>query len=502
MSSRAQEAESAFAVGVIVQQLDELQQGEQQQLEQQEQQTLPPDSQTGDNEAPLDFLQFLKTLEDAPLPRAAPQTIETQTVHVSGEGLELELRLNTESTLGQLNKHQFTHKLFVATSSELVGFVNWAAQGQLLQVDYLELQEHLSAGQQRIFEQQSVLEFNQQLLRLGFQRVPQSAAQAEQEQRPQLYYQHKQFKQCKPQQLLSMSTPRTKRSLAAAVESPLELARSRFLTLLNYHNDVRLLQEREPSAEQFLPRRGRIGSQRQSTVPLTPALAAKHVNPKDSVLHFESGHVPEYAGFYGQVEPTLINEFFAEYLPRYGSHTLGYKEVVVDASKANGFQQNLPIGIVYSEDEDDELLHPDNPDYIAPPPAAVTAQSEPQLEHTPNDDFELEQVMQELCGVTNETDELKLPSPSKTKGKRKKSLRKILAESDSDELPEQPVEAEAKEAAEPEPSVKAEAIAEALATEETATKPAKDEEHQATVKAPAVKRRRYDLRNSKSRRTR
>ncbi|XP_030246409.1 uncharacterized protein LOC108657696 [Drosophila navojoa] len=440
--------------------------------------------------------------------------------------------------LQTLLSHQFTHKLHLAASSERVQFINWTTDGKHLQLDYVGLQDHLT-GSQCMFRSRSVLQFTRQLTDMGFERtlLEQSEQELEHGGRLQLYYKHEHFDPYHSEQLLLIPTPQTERqptpktqrtrpvslSKGGAQEAahrsgytPLQLARFRFHTLLNYHNDVRLLQEREPSSEQQMPRRGRISSCRQAAhSALAPALASKHMNPRDSVLRFEAGKVPDYAGFYGPVEPTLISEFFAEYLPRYGASTTGYKDIVVDASKANSFQQNLPIGIAYSEDEDELIDHdrhePSTPSAVSEPEQTQASES-CQL---PPEDIELEQVMQELCeqadgdvDVELELDaEKKEVTPVKPKLKRKKLARKC-ATADT----EQEQEREQKEPVDEhcEDLLEAAAAAAACIKEEAKDKDDDSSSNNETDKElkcqPAskmgVKRRRYDLRNSKSKRTR
>ncbi|KAH8299711.1 hypothetical protein KR044_005005, partial [Drosophila immigrans] len=356
-------------------------------------------------------------------------------------------------------KHSFVHKLHLATGSPLVTFLNWSANGRQLQVDYIDLQDHLS-GTQSMFRCLNVQHFTQQLLDIGFERL-----ELPHEPRPMLHFQHEHFQSGQPEQLLLLATPQWEMApleSATKTYSALQMARARFQTLLLYHNDVRLLQQQEPSAEQLLPRRGRICNSRQPTQLLTAELAPKHVNPRETVLQSKAGAAPEYAGFYGSPEPALIGEFFAEYLPRYGIRNSGYKDIVVDASKANAFQQNLPIGIVYSEDE--EELDSQKCEEETTTTTTTTTTAELKSEDVPicaepetplSEDFELEQVMQELCGVALEIEEsvtdkekkkeldnhLENATKEEAKLKRKKTQRKSTIGERETEL-ESPIQEE------------------------------------------------------------
>ncbi|KAM8713505.1 hypothetical protein ACLKA7_013771 [Drosophila subpalustris] len=433
-----------------------------------------------------------------------------------------------------LQKHQFVHKLFLAASSQRVTFLNWSTSGQELQLDYIGLQEHLS-GDRSMFRSRNVQQFTRHILDIGFERVLQSEAElefelesdleleAEAESSPQLLYQHSYFRPGQPELLLLLPTPEwelaqalpkptprnsycSKNSLADSKSlnrntlSPLQLARCRFEILLYYHNDVRLLQQQEPNAEQLLPRRGRISSSRQPSQLLTPSLATKHVNPRDSVLQFEMGQVPDYAGFYGRAEPALISEFFAEYLPRYGARISGYKDIVVDASKANSFQQNLPIGIAYSEDEEDPDEHQQHI------PAAEAKNDDAQSLDTANslpEDIELEQVMQELCGVVpgaeeEHLDKKELTTP-KPKLKRKKLVRKC-GTGDSEFDPQSPSLEEAGEDMLETPAELEKTNSKDISSSHGKEDAEGDSKCQTTPKKD-VKRRRYDLRNSKPKRS-
>ncbi|XP_034475719.1 uncharacterized protein LOC117782791 [Drosophila innubila] len=431
-----------------------------------------------------------------------------------------------------LRKHSFVHKLYLAASSQRVTFLHWSADGEQLQLDYIGLQEHLTGGQS-MFRSCNVQQFTRHILDIGFERVTQPADLLEE--RPQLSYQHSYFKSDQPELLLQLPTPESEVSQAFPkptinsllsrkslvldseskslnLQSPLQMARCRFEVLLHYHNDVRLLQQQEPNAEQLLPRRGRISSSRQPAQVLTPSLASKHVNPRDSVLQFETGQVPEYAGFYGRVEPALIAEFFAEYLPRYGARISGYKDIVVDASKANSFQQNLPIGIVYSEDEEDLDDHQI--------PAADAKNDDSQSVDIANslpEDIELEQVMQELCGIVPEAEEhldnkelTTTTATPKPKLKRKKLVRKC-ATADNELQPESPQEETVEDLMETTAQV-ASCVNDELKPEieKNNSKDNSNSNHKddadkdlkcQTTPKRDVKRRRYDLRNSKSKRS-
>lgn len=440
----------------------------------------------------------------------------------------LQLQLQ-EPPPNALLKHNFLHKLHLLASSDLVTFVRWSLgqeqqQQQLLQLDYIGLQDHL-CGEHSIFHCLNVLEFTRKLLALGFERREEQEQMQEQKQqnRPQLFYHHQNFQCNQPEklQLLELQAakalrsqqthselPKLKRTKApqdptlsptAVAKAPLHLSRCRFHTLLSYNNDVRLLQQQEPTAEQLMPRRGRSSNYRPQTQMLMPSLAAKQVNPSDSVLHFGAGKIPEYAGFYGRVEQTLIGEFFAEYLPRYGSRTIGYKDIVVDASKANAFQQNLPIGIVFSDDEED----PQEEQPLAEMSKSEETQSLDNCPSIPGD-MELEQVMQELCGVVTDeqteedmqqqrtTPELRLQLKRKPKSSRKSA--ENAATADAELVSEHDPDDDLLQAA-----ASATAYVKENPKRSDDSKASHDPE-QETDKKGAAKRRRYHLRNSKSKR--
>lgn len=441
----------------------------------------------------------------------------------------LQLQLQ-EPPPNALLKHNFLHKLHLLASSDLVTFVRWSLgqeqeQQQLLQLDYIGLQDHL-CGEHSIFHCLTVLEFTRKLLALGFERREEQEQMQEQKQqnRPQLFYHHQNFQCNQPEklQLLELQAakalrsqqthselPKLKRTKApqdptlsptAVAKAPLHLSRCRFHTLLSYNNDVRLLQQQEPTAEQLMPRRGRSSNYRPQTQMLMPSLAAKQVNPSDSVLHFGAGKIPEYAGFYGRVEQTLIGEFFAEYLPRYGSRTIGYKDIVVDASKANAFQQNLPIGIVFSDDEED----PQEEQPLAEMSKSEETQSLDNCPSIPGD-MELEQVMQELCGVVTDeqteediqqqrtTPELRLQLKRKPKSSRKSA--ENAATADAELVSEHDPDDDLLQAA-----ASATAYVKENPKRSDDSKASHDQE-QETDKKGAAKRRRYHLRNSKSKRS-
>lgn len=146
------------------------------------------------------------------------------------------------------------------------------------------------------------------------------------------------------------------------------------------------------------------------------------MKPHDSVITIGIGQAPDYAGFYGNVELAKVNEFFSEYLPRYGSKITGYKDIVMEATnKSNGFQQNLPIGLDYSDDDDDALPPISScsmeVDVDVQPSTSAAAKTK-SSSRKPVDDMELEQAMQELCEGPN-TNQPEKSSGSSSKAKPK-----------------------------------------------------------------------------------
>ncbi|XP_032591469.1 uncharacterized protein LOC6560555 [Drosophila grimshawi] len=307
-----------------------------------------------------------------------------------------------------LLNYNFLRKLHLAASSKQINFINWSGDGQLLQLSYIGLQDYLFSDQS-IFRCRSVAQLVSQLYEVGFQAVERHS---EPQDNFQMYFQHKHFKPHQQEMLICINTPECELEVETPVIdevakdpctmihgscSRLQMTRMRFNTLLNYQNDVRQLQQQEHKTEEQLPRRGRIGSNRQLAESLLPpALEAIYLNPQDSESNIEVDHVPDYAGYYGNVNPSLIHGFFGEYLPHYGPrNTAGHSDIVVEVSKANAFQQNLPIGILHSEDEDDpvakhEETNTTNNDDNSQLPAD---NSNPLPE-----DIELEQMMDDLWG--------------------------------------------------------------------------------------------------------
>lgn len=469
------------------------------------------------------------TLEEvAAAAAAAPAAPAAEMREPQLEGKYIQLQLQ-ESYPNALLEHTFLHKLHLLASSEQISFIRWTSepgQPQMLQLDYIGLQDYL-IGEHSIFHCPNVLQFTRHLLQLGFERQAEQKQYQEEAQqsrekvlRPKLYYKHENFQCNQPEKLLQLQLKlqtqskqpepdaelaKTKRTKSAASDPPalskgqLHMARCRFHTLLSYNNHVRLLQLQEPSSEQQMPRRGRTSGGRHATQMLTPSLAAKQVNPSESVLHFGAGKVPEYAGFYGPVEQTLIGEFFAEYLPRYGSRTIGYKDIVVDVGKANAFQQNLPIGIVFSEDEEEPQLEP-QPQAIE---LAGTSDETAPLETCPSTpgDMELEQVMQELCGVvsTEQTEEDLLQQQQNIVTTPELKLQLKRNSKSSRKTAEHVPTTEAKSS-----SKHNESLEELLRSDESKASEKQDQDQQEHKEQQdsqgATKRRRYHLRNSKSKR--
>ncbi|XP_030375602.1 uncharacterized protein LOC115624894 [Scaptodrosophila lebanonensis] len=333
----------------------------------------------------------------------------------------------------------FSHKLHLVASSEKHPYLSWTTSGQELQLEYIGLQQYL-ANDSCIFKSRTLLQFIQQLRLYGFKRVwlgenPYATNQMLTSPPLLLYYQHPDFDRDANIEL--MNKPQTPtRTLEVTEEtlfplgnaseaynermrergdlcssfytfsSPLELRRARLQTLLRYQMDERQLRDHAYSSEllaQLVPRRGRTATKAQPE-PLTTQVA-KYVKPQESVLSFVSGYCPEYAGYYGNVPVTKINDFFSEFLPRYGNKTTGYKDIVTDASsKVNTFQQNLPIGLSFSEDEDeggtDEIIKTSSKTESGSKAKKNSKRSKPEAAV---DDMELEEAMQALCGGEDES---------------------------------------------------------------------------------------------------
>ncbi|EDW56698.1 uncharacterized protein LOC6615453 [Drosophila sechellia] len=354
--------------------------------------------------------------------------------------------------------YAFAVKLFLATDNNSINFLKWSANGRELEVDYQAMQEHLSSGCS-IFHSRNILQFTSTLLAHGFERVPlkdvhKSAVRLSNITlvyrhpnfvKGQLLKLHKLAQECeKIPEISSPGTAELRRpplhlpnyahiarmvqrgdlcSTSYTTRSALQVARCHFQTLLGYQADLGVLKNRNSHdvfnksiMTQLNVKRGR-SSFNYAPVDLAPSKMslAKFVKPHESVINIGIGQAPDYAGYYGQVELCKVTEFFSEYLPRYGSKITGYKDIVMDATnKSIGFQQNLPIGINYSDDEDD-ALPPISSDFdLDCMPSTSAAAMLKSSGRKVVEDSDLEQAMQELCGGSNLNEEEELPQASTT----------------------------------------------------------------------------------------
>ncbi|KAI8035948.1 uncharacterized protein LOC128256628 [Drosophila gunungcola] len=413
----------------------------------------------------LDYLEFEDTLEtqhefsdSASAVREAKPTARTSKTNsaynsnINQEAVEdhrriyrqLGIRIPESPSDHPLMGYRFVLKLFLATSSDSVGFLNWSTNGRQLELDYEGLQEHLSSGCS-IFHCRSPLQFTGLLLAHGFERREGATPADRQVSSILLIYQNPIFArgqslqklqtlveegqgiedqdaEKKEPRLPSLHLPNAAHiarmsrrgdlcSTSFTSRSPLQVARCQFQTLLGHQADLGVLRERNSNdlfnkqiLAQLNVKRGRSAFN-NALFDLTTSKgtsSAKFVRPHESVINIGIGQAPDYAGYYGKVELSKVNDFFAEYLPRYGSKITGYKDIVMDATnKSTGFQQNLPIGMDYSDDEDDGLAPISSGPEMDFLPSTSAAGKLKSSGGKAVEDSDLEQAMQELCGGSN-----------------------------------------------------------------------------------------------------
>ncbi|XP_022230837.2 uncharacterized protein LOC111079832 [Drosophila obscura] len=306
----------------------------------------------------------------------------------------------------RLEEFSFVQKLYLATNSPSIDFVNWSKRGKHLIVQYMALQEHLT-GPRSIFRCRSVLQFAEELSHHGFMRVLDYDLKDPAKGTIVLVFQHPNFVMGMPQKLRQISNlniqedqenellqKQNGKDICAAFHSylsPLQAARCRLHTELSYHFDMALLQEYANASNKPVAKRaGRPAQIVETTVEQQlVGKTDKFVNPYESVAKILTKQVPSYAGYYGNVALPKLQDFFQEYMPRYGIKISGYKQIVIDGhNKSSDFNQNLPIGIDYSDEENDD----------------------PAKKET----FDLEQVMQQLCGEDGEGIASNTPNSSST----------------------------------------------------------------------------------------
>ncbi|KAH8316213.1 hypothetical protein KR067_002397, partial [Drosophila pandora] len=396
--------------------------------------------------------------------------------------------------------YPFVMKLFLAAGSPAFPFLKWSESGLELEVDYVGLQEHLASGSS-MFRSRSAVEFTAQLLDLGFERLWSRTSEDPEGGCIQLFFHHPKFAKGQLEELKSLVEESDQNQIEESLDlqrdrqrarprawdqqededkeelqlpplyqapmahmdrmskrgdlctsfhtfrAPLQIVRSRFQTLLAYQVDVQVLKDRKdsPATPQSTGKKSRNTSNNQPTekTPAPKDSSSKFVKPQDSVITIGIGQAPDYAGFYGNVELGKVNEFFSEYLPRYGSKITGYKDIVMEATnKSNGFQQNLPIGLNYSDDDDDALPPISScsmeVDVDVQPSTSAAARSK-SSSRKPVDDMDLEQAMQELCDGPNPNQPEKTSGSSskakpkpRGKPKSKKRLAKLLQSSSSE----------------------------------------------------------------------
>ncbi|KAH8309445.1 hypothetical protein KR059_009866, partial [Drosophila kikkawai] len=372
----------------------------------------------------------------------------------------------------------FVLKLYLAASSDAMPMLNWSPSGRQLVVDYQALQDHLTAGSQ-IFRCRSVKQFTEKLTTEGFARVDKEETDPAEKSDPSddmepmlLYYTQPEFVRGKLDALKTfmedsllmekyypmgaqngqaaedaedekeleflvplhmpskshlerMQQRGDKCCSIISVRSSIQAARTRFRTLLDHLATTQVLQ-----ASAHLCKNPAMKKSRPWDCPTFTSSSIKFVRPHDSVITLDANKPPpEYAGYYGEVSPSMVNQFFGDFMPRYGNKTTGYKDIVLETThKASNFQQNLPIGLAYSDGEDND---PDD----FPPPASPAGQDS-DMDSMPStsaaaalrssagrkrgedslDDQELEEAMQELCGGSST---LKENATSSSRGKAK-----------------------------------------------------------------------------------
>ncbi|XP_068147059.1 uncharacterized protein comr [Drosophila tropicalis] len=286
-----------------------------------------------------------------------------------------------------LKPFPFLYKLFLAAKSLYVRYINWSEDGTRVELHYWELQSHL-ASDENIFRCATIMQFTKQLLDHGFRRlITRENAIPECPLGIVLIYKHAHFVRDKPEKLqwiaeqtyveaedtkpdildrplgkpsdIHLRRMSKRGDLCSSIITPrsqLQMARSRLMTTVRYHLDTKWFKERQNTSQmlaEMIPRRGRssVLNKPQNSVSRLPKKGrVKYVKPHESVTDMPASRITEYAGYFGNVDIGRLKEFFAEYLPRYGNSK---QDIVMDATtKKSNFHQNLPIGINYSEDED------------------------------------------------------------------------------------------------------------------------------------------------------
>ncbi|XP_017077394.2 uncharacterized protein LOC108112158 [Drosophila eugracilis] len=412
---------------------------------------------------PLDEVNPLDESEESPEREEKPYHVAAN----SSSYIDQEVLENHRRIYRQLGIHipvmqpnhpmltfRFVLKLFLAADSCTMDFLQWSSTGNELILEYVGLQQYLSSADS-IFHCRSTLQFTELLLAHGFQRVwprKKKTAIPDTLEPVLLTYRNPKFREgdvinlhslnleCelirenpskKQPRFPSLHVPNSKHfarmtrrgdlcSTSYSCRSPLQIARCQFQTILGYQADLGVLKERHAvfnrhSLTHSNMKRGRNATSNPiADVNPTKVSLAKFVKPHESVINIGIGQAPDYAGYYGKVELSKVNDFFSEYLPRYGSKITGYKDIVMDATnKSIGFQQNLPIGINYSDDEDDGLVPISSGldmDFL--PSTSAEAKQKSSSHKLPVDDSDLEQAMQELCGGLNPIEDDEDPQPS------------------------------------------------------------------------------------------
>ncbi|SPP75403.1 uncharacterized protein LOC117581692 [Drosophila guanche] len=293
----------------------------------------------------------------------------------------------------RLAEYSFLQMLYLAANSPCIDFLHWSKDKLCIIVLYVALQEHLISSRS-MFRCRSVLQFATELSRYGFERVFDVDCKDAAKGTIVLVFQHPNFVMGAPHKIRKISYENMQegqenaQTFAAGHQqrdkdictafhsylSPLQVARCRLHTELSYHCDMALLHEcANESNRPVAKRAGRPAPILEMTVEQQLAgRTDKFVNPYESVTKILTKQVPSYAGYYGNVPHPKLEDFFQQYMPRYGIKISGYKQIVIDGhNKSSDFNQNIPIGNDDSDDENDE-------------PAK-------------RDVFDLEEVMNQLC---------------------------------------------------------------------------------------------------------
>ncbi|KAM7350448.1 cookie monster [Cochliomyia hominivorax] len=255
----------------------------------------------------------------------------------------------------------FPYKLWLVVHLDYCEFLRWNRDGTVILLDLVALEDYLNSTRS-IFKIKNNSSFLQHLQEFQFERLN---AKPEAEEDLLLQYKHEHFQRHRldllakirrhTYQVLGEQTNSNTEDYSGATTkiskhvsermlgdlcfmfhgglSKIKRSRLRFQTILQFHNEKRILKQKLKASESVQSSKNKtvigntLGSEDDQVIELPVDLFE---NPHDSVLYLSDDFRPEYAGYYGNCGKDQIVQFFGEYLPMYEDGSMEVKKVGAD----------------------------------------------------------------------------------------------------------------------------------------------------------------------------